>query len=271
MQEELLTELMAEAPYQPATNYWRAVEIEEVIRYGLPGGRGLDLGCGDGHLMAIILRHAGQRDLAGVDIDPKETSLAARRNIYREIVTAAGDRIGFPDSHFQFVISNSVLEHIANIEQTLAEVARVLRTEGRFIFTVPGPDFHACLRGPRSGSSEEYFREVDARCAHLRYWNPDQWAAHLCDAGLHLVHHHAYLTRAQTVRWEQIARYTSGILYSLARRKSQPIEIQRGLGIRSTRFRLPKPLAAAIAAAISAGVHADASSAACLLMEARKQ
>ena len=64
-----------------------------MIRYGLPPGRGLDLGCGDGHLMSIILSHLSPRDLAGMDIDPRETSLAARRNIYREIVTAAGDRM----------------------------------------------------------------------------------------------------------------------------------------------------------------------------------
>jgi SAM-dependent methyltransferase len=155
MQKALLTQLMMEVPYQPATNYWRAVEIEEVIRYGLPSGRGLDLGCGDGHLMAIILSHIAPRDLAGIDIDPKETALAARRNIYREIATAAGDRIAFPDGHFEFVFSNSVLEHIENIEKTLGEVARVLCPAGRFIFTVPGPDFHACLRGPRFGSRDE--------------------------------------------------------------------------------------------------------------------
>ncbi len=60
LQKALLTEFMMQAPYQPATNYWRAVEIAEVIAYGLPPGRGLDLGCGDGHLMAIILSHSAR-------------------------------------------------------------------------------------------------------------------------------------------------------------------------------------------------------------------
>ena len=271
LEKALLTEFMMRAPYQPATNYWRAVEIAEVIAYGLPPGRGLDLGCGDGHLMAIILGHVGPRDLTGTDIDPSETALAAHAKIYREIVTAPGDRLGLPDNLFDFVFSNSVLEHIEDIDGTLREVARLLCAGGRFIFTVPGPDFHLCLRGPAFGGRDAYLRAVDARCAHLRYWSPEQWAEHLQSAGLAVVHCHAYLTRAQTRRWEQIARYTSGILYSLARRRKQPIAIQRGLGLRSSRFRLPKFIASAIGAVIGAGARDQAPPCGCLLMEARKQ
>ena len=164
-----------------------------------------------------------------------------------------------------------MLEHIQNIEETLAEVTRVLSFGGRFIFTVPGPDFHACLRGPRRGNRDEYLRQVDARCAHLRYWSPGEWAKQLQKAGLNLVHHHSYLTRAQTERWERIARYTSGILYFLARKKRQPIEIQRGLGIRSARFRLSKSVAAALATVLSARGGKDTSTCGCLLIEAQKQ
>ena len=271
LQKALLTEFMTQAPYQPATNYWRAVEIAEVVAYGLPQGRGLDLGCGDGHLMAIILSHVGPRDLVGTDIDPSETAMAAQSKIYRELVTAAGDRLSLPDNHFDFVFSNSVLEHIENIDGTLREVARLLCPGGRFIFTVPGPDFHVCLRGPAFGNRDAYLRAVDARCAHLRYWSPGQWAERLQRAGLTIAHHHAYLTRAQTQRWETIARYTSGVLYSLVRRRKQPIAIQRGLRIRSTRFHLPKLMASAIAAVIGAGARNQTPPYGCLLIEARKQ
>ncbi|HVM93461.1 MAG TPA: hypothetical protein VMT67_11650, partial [Terriglobales bacterium] len=59
MHNGFLISLMMQAPYQPATNYWRAFEIEEVVRYGFPSGRGLDVGCGDGHLMGIIFGAVG--------------------------------------------------------------------------------------------------------------------------------------------------------------------------------------------------------------------
>jgi len=271
MRSTLLTSLMRQAPYQPATNYWRAVETQEVIRYGLPPGRGLDLGCGDGHLMVIILDHIGPRDLLGLDIDPQETEMARARNVYREVVTAPGDHMPFPNGHFDYVFSNSVLEHIENIDGVLVEVARVLRPGGRFIFTVPGPNFHNCLRGPNFGDRDAYLRTVDARCAHLRYWDVTRWAEHLEKAGLALVHEHEYLTQAQVQRWECIARYTSGVLHRLVRQKRQPIEIQRLLRIRSPRFRLPKLLASLLANLIDFGARAEGSCLGCLLIEARRQ
>jgi ubiquinone/menaquinone biosynthesis C-methylase UbiE len=270
MRRTLLTEFMRQAPYQPATNYWRAVEIEEVIRYDLPNGQGLDLGCGDGHLMEIILGHVGPRELVGLDIDPHETELARRRNIYREVVTAPADRLPFSDHQFDFIFSNSVLEHIQGIDGVLTEVARVLRPRGRFLFTVPGADFHRCLKGPWFGGDRDaYLRETDARCFHLRYWNESQWSEHLQKAGLTLVHLHEYLTLAQVQRWELIAWYTSGMLYRLLGRTRQPIEIQRQMRIRRPRVRLPHLLASLSARVVDLGVRPKGSVCGCLLIEAR--
>jgi len=271
MRRSLLTEFMMQAPYQPATNYWRAVEIEEVIKYGLPEGYGLDLGCGDGHLMAILLGHVGRRKLVGLDIDPHETALARRRKTYREVITALADHMPFSDGQFDFVFSNSVLEHIHNIDGALMEVARVLRPGGRFLFTVPGADFHRCLKGPRfRGDRERYLRDTDARCFHLRYWDASQWSEHLQKAGLSLAHQHDYLALAQVQRWELIARNTSGMLYGLLSRKKQPIEIQRQMGIRTPRLRLPRFLASFCATVLDFRVRPEKSACGCLLVEARK-
>jgi SAM-dependent methyltransferase len=271
LRRTLLTEFMMAAPYQPATDFWKAVEIDEVIKYNLPDGRGLDLGCGDGHLMAIILGHTSPRDLVGLDIDPRETALACERDIYREVVTAPADHLPFSDSQFDFVFSNSVLEHIHNIEGVLIEVARVLRPGGRFLFTVPGADFHRCLRGPRLfGSRERYLLETDARCYHLRYWDASDWSEYLRKAGLTLVHEHEYLSMSQMRRWESIARNTSGILFKLFGKKKQPIEIQRLLHVRNLRMRLPRFLASLIARVLDLGNRQDEPFHGCLLVEARK-
>jgi ubiquinone/menaquinone biosynthesis C-methylase UbiE len=262
---------MMQAPYQPATNYWRAVEIEEVIKYGLPNGQGLDLGCGDGHLMAIILGHVGPRELVGLDIDPCETALARERNIYRQVVTAPADRLPFSNNQFDFIFSNSVLEHIDNIDGVLAEAARVLRPGGRFLFTVPGADFHRCLKGPRfRGDRELYLRDIDARCFHLRYWDASHWSEHLQKAGLTQVHQHEYLTQTQVRRWESIARNTSGVLYGLLGKKKQPIEIQRQMEIRTPRLRLPRFLASLSASLTDLGPRPDESVFGCILVEAKK-
>jgi len=271
IRRNLLTEFMMQAPYQPATNYWRAVEIEEVIKYDLPNGQGLDLGCGDGHLMAIILGHVGPRDLVGLDIDPRETALARLRNVYREVVTAPADRLPFSNNKFDFIFSNSVLEHIDNIDGVLAEAARVLRPGGRFLFTVPGADFHRCLKGPRFwGDRERYLRDTDARCYHLRYWDASHWSEHLQKAGLTQVHQHEYLTQAQVRRWESIARNTAGVLYGLLGKKKQPVEIQHLMKIRSPRIRLPRFLASLSASFADLSPRPGESIRGCILVEARK-
>lgn len=271
MHRTLLTEFMMQAPYQPATNYWRAVEIEEVIKYGLPKGRGLDLGCGDGHLMSIILGHVGERELVGVDVDPHETALARRRDVYEGIVTAPADNLPFSENQFDFVFSNSVLEHIHNVDGVFMEVARVLRSRGRFLFTVPGPDFHRCLKGPWfHGNRERYLHETDARCFHLRYWNATEWSDHLRKAGLILAHQHGYLTLAQVRRWELLVRNTSGVLYKLARGKKQPIEIQRQMRIRTPLVRFPRFLGFPCAIFMDLGVRSGGSTYGCLLVEAKK-
>ena len=270
MTHELLTKFMMQAPYQPATNYWRAFEIEEVVQYGFPTGRGLDLGCGDGHLMGIILSTVGARDLIGLDLDPRETALAHTRKIYRDVVTGPGSQMPFQQSAFDFVFSNSVLEHIENIDGVLKEVARVLRPGGLFIFTVPGPGFHASLHGPLTGDRESYLREIDARCAHLRYWDVPQWNQSLGKAGLFLTHSHEYLTESQVRRWETLARFTSGMLRTLTGGKPRPIEIQRNLGIRSEKIRLPKAVASGFSGLLRIGSETKARHYGCLLIEARR-
>jgi len=273
-----LISLMMQAPYQPATNYWRAFEIDEVVRYGFPAGRGLDLGCGDGHLMRIILGSVGSRDLVGLDIDSEETAIARARKIYRDVLTTPADRMPFSDGEFDYVFSNSVLEHIPNIDGVLREVARVLHSGGRFLFTVPGPNFHASLSGPRSGDREAYLRDVDSRCAHLRYWDVEQWTRSLAEAGLTLAHSHEYLTEAQVQRWDAIARSTSGMLMRFTGKKKRPIEIQRSLKIRSPRMRLPRVVASAFTSLMQLGGGTDGSHvlsqvgshSGCLLIEATR-
>ena len=60
---------------------------------GLPAGRGLDLGCGDGLLTQILLEGVGARNMVGVDPDPAEASQARMLGIYATVHQAGGERI----------------------------------------------------------------------------------------------------------------------------------------------------------------------------------
>src|SRR5579872_5318253 len=105
---DLLTRFVEAYPAQPATAYWRAVEIDALASAGLPEGRGFDLGCGDGKLTDILLSLTGPRTLVGLDPDPLETAAAKKWPFYEAVLTAPGDAVPEPDGAFDFVISNSV-------------------------------------------------------------------------------------------------------------------------------------------------------------------
>src|SRR5690349_14965660 len=125
--KSLLIDLLSDQPFQPATNFWRSIEIAELVARALPLGRGLDLGCGDGKLTRVLLSRIGERELVGVDADPLETAQAAKNSFYSKVHTVRADSLPEPNGSFDFAFSNSVLEHISPIEPVLAEVARVLK------------------------------------------------------------------------------------------------------------------------------------------------
>jgi SAM-dependent methyltransferase len=274
LRRQLLRRLLSENPFQPATSWWRSIELAVVVERGLPAGRGLDLGCGDGKLMGIVLEAAQtSRELVGVDIDSLETAAATASGVYRRVHTAPGAALPEPASSFDFAFSNSVLEHIDDIEPVVADVARVLRPGGEFVFTVPSDGFHACLAGPLFPWSDrgEYLARIDRRCAHRRYWGEAEWRACLGRYGMALERVTPYLTAAEVQRWETLSRFTAGALYAVAGERLQPIDIQRRLSLRHTRLRLPGWIVAPLGACVSASAGAAADGRfGCLLAEARR-
>src|SRR5439155_12149077 len=142
-QLRLLESFMADAPSQPATNFWRCVELP-VLAAALPAeGRGLDVGCGDGVLTKILRDLRGARwTLVGLDPVAAETALAERSGLYERVHTSGADNIPEPDASCDFVFANSVLEHIPGLSTCLGEMARCLKPGGLFAATVPSAHFH---------------------------------------------------------------------------------------------------------------------------------
>lgn len=258
-----LARIMQGAFFQPATNYWRAIELTVLIEKGLPHiaqARSLfDLGCGDGEIMRLIKPHLPLHAvMTGMDIDPAETALAQKSGVYNRVLCGSAAHIPLGARSHDAVISNSVLEHVGPIEGVLRESARILKKNGWFIATVPAPDFHACLKGSwrRGVSHDDYCDEIDKRLVHLRYWSRQTWAAQLAQAGLTLVDCIPYLSCVETQRWELLSRLTGGFLYFLTKGRQRPIAIQRKLGVRR-RMRTPYGLALFVAWLVTKGMSRD--------------
>jgi SAM-dependent methyltransferase len=239
----LLRENLDLAPAQPATALWRAIETEHVLASrALPKeGRGLDLGCGDGAITALVANRMGAHwNLVGLDPDGSELQLAADRGLYERLDHAEGSSMPEADESFDFVFSNSVLEHVDAIEETLTEIGRILKPSGHLIFTVPSEFFPRCVGRPGllgafvtgTRSPEAYQREIDRRVYHLRYWSVPEWQDALARWGLEVIDTSYYMTRRETRRWAALSNATAGLLVRLTGRTKRPIEIQRRLGLR---------------------------------------
>ncbi len=98
------------------------------------GKQVLDLGCAGG-FMAEALDDRGARvtgiDPAAAAIEAARAHAAGRAIRYD---VGVGEALPYADAAFDAVVSVDVLEHVADLEQVLAEVARVLRPGGLFLF-----------------------------------------------------------------------------------------------------------------------------------------
>ncbi|MGD8627137.1 MAG: class I SAM-dependent methyltransferase [Anaerolineae bacterium] len=162
----------------------------------------LDVGCGDGHFASVALPEP-----LAAGIDPAAASLkeAGARGAYGVLARAMGDALPFADAYFATAISNSVLEHIPAVEPVLAEVARVLRPGGRFIFCVPGERFADLLFFSRLLSrlglkslARAYRRYFNRISRHRHDDGPDVWRRRLAASGLEPGDHFYYFSRRAT-------------------------------------------------------------------------
>jgi ubiquinone/menaquinone biosynthesis C-methylase UbiE len=151
----------------------------------------LDLGCGDGHFASLVF----DRKLE-VGLDPWDAPLkeASKRGAYIELVKADGDQIPYPDGYFASAVSNSVLEHIPDLDPVLKELGRVLKPGAIFVFCVPNQNFLGSLSisnildkiGLRFlGNAYRGFFNRIARHHHCD--DPQTWQQRLDEAGFELV------------------------------------------------------------------------------------
>jgi SAM-dependent methyltransferase len=94
----------------------------------------LDFGCGDGFFSHVVF--AGQSVDAGLDVDEVKIRQAQAIKSYGKLLLYDGEKIPFAKNSFSTIFSNSVLEHIPNLDNSLDEIHRVLKPDGLFIATV---------------------------------------------------------------------------------------------------------------------------------------
>lgn len=131
---------------------WKAPQVRHIVeiltaRRAGSGERVLDAGCGTGNY-AVALAQAGFH-VIGIDYasgmlaraQAKVTHALASNLSFQQV--DLNERLRFPDSSFDHVISISVLQAVVNPAFTLEELWRVLKPGGTIVLLhVPKPESH---------------------------------------------------------------------------------------------------------------------------------
>jgi len=136
----------------------------------------LDVGSGDGFWTARFATYCAK--VTG--LEPDEHMLRLARTLYQrpnvEYVQGSAEKLPYPDSTFDKVVSVSCLEHFADPLQGLREIARVLKPGGRLAISV---DSLLAENSPLS------FREWHARRHFVtHYFNREELLGMMKSVGL---------------------------------------------------------------------------------------
>jgi methionine biosynthesis protein MetW len=117
-------------------------DLAVIARHVPAGAKVLDVGCGDGALMAA-LRDQKQVDARGMEIDPSEVAQAVARGLSVVQGDANRDLSDYPDHAFDYAILSQTLQTAERPDRMLDELLRI----GRQAF-VSFPNFaHWKMRG----------------------------------------------------------------------------------------------------------------------------
>jgi SAM-dependent methyltransferase len=183
--EHILRRHLAELPWHRVIT--RSIEARILANVAFPRPM-LDVGIGDGHFASVVFPEGVD---AGIDPGFDETAEAKARGVYRTVVNASSIAIPFETASFASVLSNCVLEHIPDLDTTLAEVARVLKPGGLFVCTVICDEFSALFipakpweRLGLARLRQAYVDWFNRKARHFHFDSPQIWRERLERAGL---------------------------------------------------------------------------------------
>ena len=105
----------------------------------------LEVGCGAGNILECL--SIGRA--VGLDLSTDLLEIAKTKNyrIKSDLIHAFGESLPFRDESVDKVICSEVLEHVRQPADICAEASRVLKADGRFVFSVPNENLINSLKG----------------------------------------------------------------------------------------------------------------------------
>lgn len=156
----------------------------------------LDHGCASGCTMLSWL----DKGWVCKGIDPHRPSVDAGRTLGLDIEVASGERLPFRNESIDLVLSLGSLEHVYDLNQSMAEIRRVLSRNGSLVIRWRSNTIF--------GSPLEYYNHN-----HYRFFTPETWRAILYKFGFEVISE----TDEKLEGWESYE-------YIIARKVEPPID-----------------------------------------------
>lgn len=186
-----------------------------LVRPGLVGAqRILDWGCRHGASAQLVRADLGNSiDLHGTDFSPASqySEFHAASTLQYQQLTHPW-QIDYPEGHFDAVIGAGVLEHVANIGESLTQLWRIVRVDGSLLLT------HL----PNALSWSEWLsRRAVPELAHARRFRPNALKQALLDHGFEVERwgYHHFPPTTLPARGEDVAVLRGAV------RAAQPLRV----------------------------------------------
>lgn len=134
------------------------------------GKRVVEVGCGDGALLALLKSHC---EVQGVEASESGIAACAARGIPVHHLDASNAPLPFSDRSFDIVVCLETLEHLTDPYHALTEMRRVLRPEGRLICSVPNPLWGHLMIYPglfRFKNFKQFLEQCGFRILRVKPW-----------------------------------------------------------------------------------------------------
>jgi len=142
-------------------------------RAGLRPAALVEIGCGDGAVLAELAARALSPVLDGFELSPKAAGIAKTRGVARRVEAFDGVHIPAGDDAYDLAILSHVVEHVPDPLPLLQEAARVAP---HVLVEVPLEDNRSAHRPAK--------RKLAEAAGHLHAYNRASLQAQLTDAGL---------------------------------------------------------------------------------------
>jgi SAM-dependent methyltransferase len=151
-----------------------AALFEQIAAGGLYG---LDVGCGEGHMLGDLQRRGLLGRMTAVDLDGDRIAFARARYPFCDYQTGDVRQLDFADGTFDYILAAEVLEHLPDPRRALQELRRVVKPGAYLIVSVPHePFFHwgNLARG-------KYWDRGGRTPDHLNFWHRREFESLLAE------------------------------------------------------------------------------------------